>query len=345
VTLPLATAAAGAVAVALNGYVLLGGADFGGGVWDALASGPRRDAQGALVAHAIGPIWEANHVWLIIAVVLLFTCFPPAFALMTTALHVPLSIALIGIVLRGSSFTFRSYDTHSAAEERWSRVFAVTSVVTPLLLGVSAGAIASERVSPPAPGASFVSAYLTPWLTPFSVAVGVFVLALFAFLAAVYLTVEAERNTALQEDFRWRALGSAVVVFVVALVTLLLGQHAVPRLRTYLLSSPEALLFQAATAAAAITAICALIGRRYRLARVAAAAQVTLILWGWLLAQYPYVIPPTLTVTDAAAPPATLRAIMVALVAGAVLLFPSLAYLFGIFKADPAPSRPQDDLR
>jgi cytochrome bd ubiquinol oxidase subunit II len=264
---------------------------------------------------------------------------------MTTALHVPLSIALIGIVLRGSSFTFRSYDTHSAAEEHWSRVFAVTSVVTPLLLGVSAGAIASERVSPPAPGASFASAYIRPWLTPFSVAVGVLVLALFAFLAAVYLTVEAERNTALQEDFRRRALGSAVVVFVVALVTLLLGQRVVPRLRTYLLSSPQALLLQAATAAAAITAICALIWRRYRLARVAAAAQVTLILWGWLLAQYPYVIPPTLTVTDAAAPPATLRAIMVALVAGAVLLFPSLAYLFGIFKADPAPSRPQDDLR
>ncbi len=344
-TLPLATAAAGAVAVALNGYVLLGGADFGGGVWDALASGPRRDAQEALIARAIGPIWEANHVWLIIAVVLLFTCFPPAFALMGTALHVPLSIALIGIVLRGSSFTFRSYDTHSAADERWSRVFAVTSVVTPLLLGVSAGAIASERVALPAPGASFESAYLTPWLTPFSVAVGVFALALFAFLAAVYLTVEAERDTALQEDFRRRALGSAIVVFVVALVTLMLGQRAVPRLRIYLLSSPEALLFQAATATAAITAIWALIRRRYRLARVAAAAQVTLILWGWLLAQYPYVIPPTLTVTDAASPAATLRAIMVALAVGAALLFPSLAYLFGIFKADPAPPLPQDDLR
>lgn len=344
-TLSLATAAAGAVGVALNGYVLLGGADFGGGVWDALASGPRRDAQRALIGRAIGPIWEANHVWLIIAVVLLFTCFPPAFALVGTALHVPLSIALIGIVLRGSSFTFRSYDTHSAADERWSRVFAVASVVTPLLLGVSAGAIASERVAPPAPGASFASAYLAPWLTPFSLAVGVFVLTLFAFLAAVYLTVEAEYDSALQEDFRRRALGSAVLVFVVALVTLMLGQRAVPRLRTELLSSSEALALHAATAVTAITAIWALIGRRYRLARLAAAAQVTLILWGWLLAQYPYVIPPTLTVTDAASPPATLRAVIVALVAGALLLFPALAYLFGIFKADPASPRPQDDRR
>src|SRR5580698_1434481 len=91
-------------------YVLLGGADYGGGVWDLLASGPRRQAQRELIAHAIGPIWEANHVWLILVVVLLFTCFPPAFAVLMTFLHVPLAIMLIGIVLRGSAFTFRAYD-------------------------------------------------------------------------------------------------------------------------------------------------------------------------------------------------------------------------------------------
>jgi cytochrome bd-type quinol oxidase subunit 2 len=120
---------AGIAGVALTAYVLLGGADYGGGVWDLLASGPRREKQRELIAHAIGPIWEANHVWLILVVVLLFTCFPPAFAQLMTVLHIPITLLLIGIVLRGSAFTFRAYDaTHSAVQERWGMIFAIASV-------------------------------------------------------------------------------------------------------------------------------------------------------------------------------------------------------------------------
>src|SRR6266550_2499248 len=157
VTLPNVLAAL--IVVALNGYVLLGGADFGGGVWDLFASGSRRDRQRALIAEAIGPIWEANHVWLIIVVVLLFTCFPAAFARLAITLHIPLSLMLIGIVLRGSAFTFRSHygpghgqdgGEAARASEHWGRVFAIASVGTPVLLGLCVGALAAGAL--PVPG-------------------------------------------------------------------------------------------------------------------------------------------------------------------------------------------------
>src|SRR6476469_7098960 len=125
------------IVVALNAYVLFGGADFGGGVWDLLASGSRRDKQRTLVSHAIGPIWEANHVWLIVVVVMLFVCFPPAFAAFGTILHIPLTLMLVGIVLRGSAFIFRSYSLGPRSEQRgWGRVFAVSSLITPVVLGM-----------------------------------------------------------------------------------------------------------------------------------------------------------------------------------------------------------------
>ncbi len=128
-------------------YLLFGGADFGGGVWDLLASGPRREEQRALIEHAIGPIWEANHVWLILAVVLMFVCFPSAWAALSTALHVPLTVMLVGVVLRGSAFAFRSYGSDDdASQRRWGRTFAMASVVTPLTLGMCVGAVASGAI-------------------------------------------------------------------------------------------------------------------------------------------------------------------------------------------------------
>src|SRR5918999_2169128 len=143
----LADVLAALLAASLNAYVLFGGADFGGGVWDLLASGPRKRRQREVIAHAIGPIWEANHVWLILAIVLTFTCFPPVFARLGIVLHIPLTLMLVGIVLRGSAFTFRTYDSeHDAAQRRWGRIFASASVITPVLLGVSIGAVASGRV-------------------------------------------------------------------------------------------------------------------------------------------------------------------------------------------------------
>jgi cytochrome d ubiquinol oxidase subunit II len=319
----LADVVAGAILVALNAYVLLGGADFGGGVWDLFARGSRRTSQRDLIERAIGPVWEANHVWLILAVVLLFTCFPPAFARLAIALHVPLSLVLIGIVLRGSAFTFRSYGGGREEERRWGRVFAVASLVTPVLLGVVVGTIASGAVTRlPTPYPGFFPTYIAPWLTPFAFAVGLFTLACFAFLAAVYLTLEA-RERALQEDFRRRAIGAGVAVFIMAALGLLLS-HQGPRVGGGLVT---------ATGIVGVSAFAALWGRRYRAARVAAAAQVSLILWGWGLAQFPYLLPPDLTVARAAAPAVTLELVLGALGLGALVLFPSLYYLFRVFKA------------
>jgi cytochrome d ubiquinol oxidase subunit II len=149
--MPLELWIAGAIMVSLTLYALGGGADFGGGVWDLLARGPRAARQRELIAHAIGPIWEANHVWLILVVVLLFVCFPVAWAAISTSLHVPLTLLLVGIVLRGAAFTFRSYgDEDEAGAQRWGRVFAGASVVSPVMLGTCVGAIAGGglRVGP-----------------------------------------------------------------------------------------------------------------------------------------------------------------------------------------------------
>ena len=320
---------AAVMGVALNAYVLTGGADFGGGVWDLLASGPRRDRQRALVADSIAPIWEANHVWLIVVVVVLFTAFPPAFAMLGTVLHIPLTVMLAGIVLRGSAFVFRSYGTH--ARSRWGTTFAVASIVTPLQLGAVVGAIATGAVADAAArigSGTFAEIFVAPWTAAFPVSTGLLALALFAFLAATYLTVDAE-DDALRDDFRARALAAAATVFVCAAAALMFARGAAPRLA---IGVAGALLIQVATGIAAVTAIASLWRRRFRVARVAAAAQVSLILWGWLLAQYPYVVPTALSIRDAAAPAVTLRLLAVGLVLGGAVLLPSLSYLLRIFK-------------
>ena len=345
--------------LALNAYVLMGGADFGGGVWDLLATGPRRNEQRALITNAIGPIWEANHVWLIIAVVVLFTAFPDVFALLGILLHVPLALMLIGIVLRGSAFVFRSYGSRAhLAQRRWGRVFAVSSLITPLLLGIVVGTIASGALAhgldslvgvavgggagPLAGGSpdardlfgegrgSFASIFIAPWVSPFPIAIGVLALTLFAFLAAVYLTVAA-RDEQLREDFRRRALITAIVVFAAALGAIVVAHFTAPGVRRVLVESPVAPFLQAFTALAALTAIAALWTRHYQLARLAAAAQVSLVLWGWALVQYPFIVPPLVTIRDAAAPRITLELLLTALAIGAVVLIPSLVYLFRTF--------------
>jgi len=337
---------AGVMMVALTAYALMGGADFGGGVWDLLASGPRRDAQRALVSSAIAPIWEANHVWLIIAIVALFTGFPAAFATLGTVLHIPLTLMLVGIVLRGSAFVFRSYGARDARRQlRWGRVFSVSSIITPVLLGIVVGAVASGRVGAvaarlpvrphevPRAGAavaSFSDLYVAPWLAPFPLAVGAMALALFAFLAAVYLILATD-DQSLREDFRRRALFGAGAVFVAAFMALFVAYSDAPAMARGLVGSMPAMLFHVATGAAALTAIWALWSRRYQIARIAAAAQVSLVLWGWAFVQYPLLIPPSGSIAGLAAPDVTLRLLLVALLCGSLILIPSLVYLFRTF--------------
>lgn len=317
---------AGLILAALTAYVLLGGADFGGGVWDLLADGPRKDRQRDLVARAIGPVWEANHVWLILAIVLLFTCFPRAFSRIAIALHVPLTLMLIGIVLRGSAFVFQIYGG-GRGTGRGRRVFAIASLLTPVLFGMCVGAVASGAIGQPEgiPGETFYALFVAPWLTSFSLAVGLLTLTCFAFLAAVYLTLETT-DAELQADFRVRAMGAGVFVLLMGGLALLLAPHR----------SIADHRLAALAGIAALTAFWALWQRRYPVARIAAAAEVALILWGWGVAQDPYLLPPGLTIAGAAAPLVTLKLTLVALTIGAIVVAPSLYYLFRVFKREPA---------
>jgi cytochrome bd ubiquinol oxidase subunit II len=318
--------------VSLTFYALGAGADFGGGVWDLLARGPRAKQQRELIANAIGPIWEANHVWLILVVVLLFVAFPPAFAAISIALHIPLAVMLIGIVLRGSAFIFRSYDVQTDdVQRRWSRLFAVGSIVAPIMLGVCVGAIASGTIRTDLATGKVQTNFLSQWAAPFPFAIGFFTLALFSFLAAVYLSLEA-KEPALRDDFRRRALWAALAVGITAFVSLYFASEGAPLIRAGLAKSRWSIPFQSLTALAALGTIAAIWFRRFGLARILAIVQVTLILWGWGLAQFPYLLEPDLTFSNSAAPENVLKVLLIALLAGALLLFPSLWYLFRVFK-------------
>ena len=330
--MPLETIIAGVMVGSLILYALLGGADYGGGVWDLFAVGPRAPAQRGLIAKAISPVWEANHVWLILVLVILFTAFPPAFAAIATALHIPITLLLIGIVLRGTAFTFRTYDVQrDDVQRRWSLVFSIASIITPILLGTTLGAIASGTIR--VENGIVTTGFVSTWLAPFPLAVGFFALALFAFIAAVYLTVEAE-DRALQEDFRLRALLAGVVVGLLALTVFILAGTGAPTVRAGISRTWWALGLHVSTAIFATGAFYTLWTRRYKAARLCAAAQVTLILLGWALAQFPHLVEPDLTITSAAAPQITLQLLLGALAAGAVLLFPSYYYLIRVFKAE-----------
>jgi cytochrome d ubiquinol oxidase subunit II len=320
----------GALLVALTVYVLTGGADYGGGVWDLLASGPRAAAQRQLIERAIGPIWEADHVWLILVVVILFDAFPPAFAAIMIAMHIPVTLMLVGIVLRGSAFSFRSYGGGlERTQIRWDRMFSIASLVTPILLGVIIGAIASGRI--PKDPRRFGD-FVWPWMTPFCFAVGVLALALFAYLAAIYATLEpAEADV--RDDFRVRALAAGIAVGAIAGIVLLLSIHGAPRIWVGLTERAWTWPLIWVTSIFAIAALYALWMRRYAIARVCAAGQVALILWGWAFAQFPYLLEPDLDIYNAAAPPITLHILAGALTAGAFILFPSYRYLMLVFKS------------
>ena len=327
---------AGMLLVSLILYVLTAGADYGAGVWSLFAYGKRAHAHRPLIDQAIAPIWEANHVWLILVVTILFTGFPPAFALISTVLHLPLTALLVGIVLRGSAFAFRTNDVKPRSEQDashgfWARIFAGSSMLAPLMLGATIGAIASGRLTL-RPPPSFFDSFVAPWLAIFPLFVGCFTLALFAYLAAIYLIFETEDHR-LQDDFRLRALVSWALVSSIGVALLMLSRTQAPEIYGGLARTSGGRLILGLTATAALVSLAALFFRWFGTARAGAAIQVTLIIFGWAAAQYPYLIVPDLTLAEAAAPAATLRLLVWSLLIGGLILFPSLYYLYRIFKA------------
>ncbi|MBX9673817.1 MAG: cytochrome d ubiquinol oxidase subunit II [Candidatus Obscuribacterales bacterium] len=316
---------------ALNFYALMGGADYGSGVWDLLAMGPRRDEQRKLIADAIAPIWEANHVWLILVVVVLFSAFPKAFALLSVSMHIPLTLILFGIIARGTAFIFRKYDSRiDEVQRRWGTIFAISSLITPMLLGVVVAAISSGNVLADHAGKTFVDLYIAPWCSWFCLATGIFAVTLFSFLAANYLAFYAGSEE-LKSDFRNRAIVSQVLCGISALSVWILADLEAPDLRTALANSPWSLGLQAATAMCAMFSLYALVARRFQIARLAAALQVSLIIWGWALSQYPYMIRPVYTIAQAAGPASTCNMLVIVIALGACLLFPAFYFLYSVF--------------
>lgn len=326
----LETLVAAVMLASLILYALMGGADYGGGMWDLLASGARAQRQRQAIVEAIAPVWEANHVWLILVVVLLFSAFPRAFSTIMIALHIPITAMLLGIVLRGSAFVFRKYDsTVDAVQRRWSTVFGIASFFTPFFQGVTLGALTTGDIR--FVGDRVTTGFFAGWLTPFALTCGLFALALFAFLAATYLTVDTQGQPDLQNDFRLRAIWAQTALVPLALIVFFTSKYSAP-LMYHGLTNWWAPILLGWTALSAITATLALWTHRFRAARIAAVAQVTLILLGWGLAQFPHLVTPDVTVQNAAAPSSTLKLLLLALGAGAVVLLPSLFYLFQIFK-------------
>lgn len=318
----LQTAAAGVVLLAIALYAVFGGADFGGGVWDLLASGPRREAQRDAITEAIGPVWESNHVWLIFAWVTAFTCFPPAYADAATGLNAPLTIALIGVVLRGAAFVFRNY-AHDivVAARSWSVVFGAASILAPFFLGDAVGAIATGSYA---------------WTSGFALAVGAFAVALCAQVAAVFLLLETD-DEALRGDFRRRAIYATIAVWLLGVIPPAIARTTDPPLFAAFLGAPA--LISIGVAVVLGVAVMLLVSRGLDLAaRVAVAAEVVAVLGGWFGAQLPAIVPGRWTIVTAASPDATLVAYLVAAACGAVVLIPSLWYLFATFKG-PARER------
>jgi len=325
--------------VGVTAYALLGGADFGGGFWDLLAGGARSGAaRRALIEHSIGPIWEANHVWLIFVLVVLWTAFPPAFAAVASTLYIPLTLAAVGVIGRGAAFAFRKAVAELPLKRLFGGAFALSSVLTPFFLGTVAGGVASGRV-PPGNAAGDV---LTSWWNPTSVLGGTLAVGVCAYLAAVYLTADAARSGEpdLAEQFRRRALLAGVVVGVVALAGIAVLRADAPLLFSGLTGRALPLIVLSAVAGAASLAL--MWWRRFTLVRVTAALAVTAVVWGWAAGQYPDMLPGRLTIEAAAADRAVLQATLGSLAVGAALLVPSLVWLFVLFQRVPGrPAEPR----
>lgn len=323
-----------AMLLALTAYAIFAGADFGGGIWDLLATGSRRREQQKAIENAMGPVWEANHVWLIFLIVILFTSFPTAFAALSIAFFLPLHLVLFGIILRGASFVFRANaDVTSVHWQAWARVFGIASVVTPFLLGATLGAVSSGgiRVSG---GAVSVDPSLA-WFSPVSLIFGALTLAACAYLAAVFLTVETEGD--LQEDFRLRSLGAAAAVAVLAALLLPLVQTGAPQLWEHL-AKPSSVGPMLSGLVLAVGSFWAVASRRYHFGRFLAVAQVVVVLGGWAFGQWPYIIYPDLTVYNSAASGPSMRFLLSTLPFGFGLLIPSLLLLFAVFKGRRRPT-------
>jgi cytochrome d ubiquinol oxidase subunit II len=326
----LADVAAALMFLGVVAYAILGGADFGSGVWDLLAGDARQGAHlRSQIDRSIGPVWEANHVWLVYVLVFLWTGFPTAFGAIMTTLFVPWLLVGLGIVLRGGAFAFRKFSSTLAEARLHGIVFAVSSVVTPFFLGMIAGAIASGRV--PAEGTGDV---WTSWTGPTSWVGGVLAVLTVSFLAATFLAADAQRGgrTELADDIGTKAFWSGLVTGAAALAAAIAIELDADTLASGL--HGRGLVFVIGSAAAGLATLALLRRRRWAWARFTAVAAVGAIVVGWGVAQYPDLLVDELTIDAGAGARSTLIGLIVVFGAAAVTAVPALVWLFVLVNQD-----------
>jgi len=336
----MSTAAAVVLFIGILAYALFGGADFGAGFWDLIAGGPAKGERArSVIEHAIGPVWEANHVWLIFCFVVLWTCFPEAYASITLTLYVPLTLAALGIVLRGSGFAFRKAVTKTSSRRNFGAAFAASSILVPFCFGAIVGAIASGRV----PAGGQAGDPWSSWINPTSILGGVLAVTMASYLASVYLVWDARRlsDGEMVEYFRRRSVVAAVVAGVVAAIGILV-LHADARYLFDGLTSRALPLVIVSTICGAASLMMLIRGAHQGARLLSALAVLTLVL-AWGVAQWDYILPESLTVADAAAPSGTITAVLVATALAVVLVGPSFVLLYTLDQRSLLPGESVED--
>jgi cytochrome bd ubiquinol oxidase subunit II len=317
--------------VAILLYVLLGGADFGAGMVELFTGKKGMDT----ISKAIAPVWEANHVWLILAVVILFNGFPAVYATLTTFLHIPLLLVLLGIIFRGTAFTFRYYDViRDKTHDYYTTLFRISSLLTPLFLGIALGAIILGRI-PANPNVSFYEGYISPWFNLFSIFTGIFLTLLFGWLASIYLIGEAhEKNT--YDAFVKVARRFFILLVLSGLGVFLMAAYDGLHFFNKFIHSPVSIGCVIA-ATIMIPFLWRNIQSRHILwTRLLAGAQTACVLVGWFAIQFPVMVfmadGSHLTIWNSQAPQKTMLLLVIALIIGVLIILPSFAYLFAVFK-------------
>jgi cytochrome bd ubiquinol oxidase subunit II len=309
----------------VTAYAVFGGADFGAGFWSLVAGGGERGRRSReLIDWAIGPVWEANHVWLIFVLVVLWTGFSEAFAAIFSTLFVPLSLAALGIVLRGSGFAFHKTARRLRGRVFSERSFGLSSLLTPFFMGTVVGAVASGRV----PVGNATGDPVTSWLNPLSLVIGALFVATSAYLAAVFLVSDARRAGAadLERFFADRATWSAVAAGVLAVAGLVALHADAPTVYDGLTGDGLPLVIASALCGVAVLVLLHRGARRG--ARPLAVGAVVAVVWGWGVAQWPYLLPEDLTIDAGAAPGPTLSALLIVFGIALLLVVPSIGLLF-----------------
>jgi cytochrome bd ubiquinol oxidase subunit II len=322
-----ADAVAGVLWVGVTFYTVFGGADFGGGFWSLVAGeGERGRRVRELIDWAIGPVWEANHVWLIFVLVVLWTAFSEAFASIFSTLFIPLSLAALGIVLRGSGFAFQRTARRQRGRDVAERLFGLSSLLTPFFMGTVVGAIASGRV----PVGNAEGDPVTSWLNGVSILIGLLFVATCAYIAAIFLVSDARRASAedLERYFRTRALAAAVVAGALAVAGILVLKGDASYVYGRLTS--EGLPLVIVSGLCGLGALVLLARGASRGARPLAVGAVVAVVWGWGVAQFPYLLPEKLRIDQAAAPDPTLTGVLIVFGVAVLLVIPAIALLFSL---------------